>query len=156
MATWNFDTIFPTYLHGHFSDPQVIDTDGTPNHVLDIARPYTVKLDWAVQGTDACCLDGKWAVTISLESLGEGFEGSVWKAEKLYTDVVPPSLLTNRMWHIDADITNPTTDPDPKKNVTPGVYKLVVLILFYDVLGNPEAMAAFSTGPTLAFFNPGP
>jgi hypothetical protein len=155
MATWNFDTVFPTYLTGTLDIPKVIDADGTPNNVLEIARPYTVKLDWNVQGNGACTLDGKWLVTISLESLGKGFEEPVLEGFAVpYTSVAPGSTMVNRKWHAEFTITNPLPPVDP--HVIPGVYKLVVLILYYDPLNRPDAMAAFSEGPTIAFFEPGP
>jgi len=150
-----FDTIFPETLTGHLDEPQVIDADATPNRTLAIAMPYTVKLDWKVTGSNACCLGGTWKVKISLESLGEGFEGKVWEGTKAYTDVEAGSASNKQMWHVDAAITNPTTDPNPDKNVTPGVYMLVVLILYTDLHGQEAAMAAFSRGVTLAFYNPG-
>jgi hypothetical protein len=156
MATsWNFDTIFPNDLTGTMWKPQVIDADGTPNRVLEIARPYTVKLDWSVAGSGACCLGGKWMVTVSLESLGEGFEGPVVKDyEVLYTDVAAGSTLTNRKWHLELSVTNPLPPTTP--HVEPGVFRLVALILYHDPLNMPDAMAAFSEGPTITFFNPGP
>ena len=155
MTTVNFDSIFAPQLVGHVADPEVIDPDGDPNHTLQIALPYTVKLKWDLQGTDADSLGGTWKVKISLESLGEEFEGPVWQGDTVYSNVDAGSTSTNQMWHIDAVVTNPTTDPDPKKNVTAGVYMLGVQILFYNEHDKPKAMAAFSTGPTLAFYDPG-
>jgi hypothetical protein len=151
MATsWNFDTVFPNDLTGTMYNPQVIDQDGTPNKVLEVAVPYKVILDWSVAGSSACTLGGKWLVTISLESMGKGFEGPVLEDFAVdYTDVAAGSTLTNRKWHIEPMITNPP-------EVKPGVFKLVALILYHDPMGNPDPMAAFSTGPTISFYIPGP
>jgi hypothetical protein len=154
-TSWNFDTVFPDYLTGTMWSPVVIDADGTPNNVLEIARPYTVKLDWSVAGKSACTLGGKWLVTISLESLGSGFEGPVLENfEVLYTAVAPGSTLTNRKWHIERLLTNPLPPADP--HVKPGVFKLVVFILYHDPFDIPDPMAAFSEGPTISFYEPGP
>jgi hypothetical protein len=151
-VTFNFDPLFPADLTGNFAGPQVVDMDGTQNRVLQIGAQFKVKLDWDLVGSGVSSVGGGWDIKVSLESMGEGPEGPIISDTKLYTDILtPPSTPTHLYWHTEYTIADIRT---PMPGIVPGVYKLVVLLLHKDSWNHPDAMAAYSEGPTLAFFTP--
>lgn len=144
----NFDPIFPS-LDG-FLDIVVIDPDGTPNRVLEIGKPWTVEIHWRLTGTGASAIGGNWDVMLSLEHVGGVTdEGTLANANKPLANVEPGSTPTNRKFK--HSFTVPGTKPSAE-----GVYRLVTLITYDDMTGNPAPMAGYTEEPLISFYKSEP
>jgi len=154
MATLNFDTIFPAELRGEVRDIVVSDQDNTPNRALQKDMPWNVEVNWHVTGSGSPALGGTWRVQLKLESMGEGFEGSIAETIKNYTDVeVAQSTSIHRHWkHVFVNLDTKFLDPPLNNGVEEGIFRLILLITYKDPLGHPAAMAGSMEGPLLTFY----
>ncbi len=134
-------------LSGQMMEPEIKDLGGDPNNVIKITDGFRVKLAWDL---NSYSLGGQWEITVSLEGMGIRYEGDVLSKEpKLFTDIDgATSTPTHPHWVFERDITNLPSLPD----LTPGVYKVAVNILFKNMFGFYEPMAAFYEGPAISLF----
>jgi len=148
MATMYFDTVFPLHLNGEIHEAIVKDKDATINHVLEKGIPWEVDVEWHVWGPGAKTLGGEWKVYLRLESMGDGFEGTIKEMTKAYTDVdITQSTPAHRHWKVQF-----LNLPDPLPQEEEGIYKLICLITYKDPFGVPAAMAGSLEGPLITFY----
>jgi len=145
----NFDTLtnVATDLEGEISAVDVFDADLDPNHVLPRDREWNVRVQWKITGLCAPGLGGEWQIRVNLESIGQGFEGTV-KQDTLAVNSVAPSQTLN----YDKTITLPR--PDTVANMIAGTYKLVIIITHTNTGGGVTKrtrMAGFYEGRLLEF-----
>jgi hypothetical protein len=152
MYPSNFDTLtnVETDLSGEILEVDVYDSDMDPNHVLQDSLEWYVRIKWQVKGLVAPGLGGDWNIRVNLESMGEGFEGTV-KNEIVPVSTAP--IATTRTY--DATITLPKVENLP--NFIAGTYKLVLVITHTNTgaaITKRTRMAGFYEGPLLDFVDP--
>jgi hypothetical protein len=147
----NFDTLTNVVadLEGKITDVEALDFDLDPNHVLPRDKEWRVRVQWTVSGLCAVGLGGEWQIRVNLESMGNGFEGTL-KTDTLSVNSVPPSQLLN----YDKTIILPR--PDSITDFVAGTYKLVVIITHTNTGGGVTKrtrMAGFYEGHLLEFID---
>jgi len=147
--TYYFDTLYPDHIQGIIDSPVVTDPDGTPNHVLELEKAWSVEIKWRLTSDSSTmypvtAIDGTWHIQVSLESLGKGFEDTVAQADVPF---YPPDFGSNAMCEWSHKFTIAAGIPPDE-----AVYKLVTLITFKDHAGNRKAMAGFMDHPLLTFY----
>lgn len=145
MAT-NFDTLNFKDLVGTMN-VQVIDTDETPNLVLEIARPWRIEVDWVLHGINADTIGGSWELMAYYESMGPQNEGKVIPSPI----VVPMANTQPNSTSIDRRY-RATINVDPGLIKEEGIYKLVTLVTYKNLDNKPRAMAGFSEYPLITFY----
>jgi hypothetical protein len=150
-----FDTLFPTELNGVVAKFEIVDPDGTPNRVLEITRSWSINIEWHLTGTGVTSLGGTWHVRVSLESMGPGFEGVVDPIVDVpYGDYDPAmSGPTHCHWKLPQPITITPAEMQAR-NITPNVYKPVVLITYTNPVGQRQPMAGFWEGNLITLYDP--
>lgn len=149
--TLQFDTLYPTHINGHIHKPVVKDPDGTPNHVLELDREWTIDLLWHLISDDpdtdpVTGIGGNWVIKLGLESIGPGPEFDL-----LDTPMIKP--LSEYNTSSKANCTWKETFTIPKGKVTTeAVYQLVVLIAYQFPDGSRGSMAGFISTPLITFF----
>ena len=152
MASSSFDTLtnVVTDLSGEILEVTVLDPDLDPNHVLQNDQEWFVKVRWEVKGLVAPGLGGDWNIRVNLESMGEGFEGTLQKL------IVPVSAVAPNLTRTyETTITMPKPETIP--NLIPETYKLIVAITHTNTGGGitkRTRMAGFYEGPLLEFVDP--
>lgn len=151
-----FDTLFPANLKGEVRNIVVTDQDSTPNRVLQKNLPWSVEVNWHIDGNGATSLAGEWRVQLKLESMGDGFEGTIPGADitKTLADVEPGmSTVTHRHWkHVFNNLGTTFLDPPLNNGVEEGVFRLILIITYKDQFATPLAMAGSLEGPLLTFY----
>lgn len=134
-------------LSGKMMEPVIDDLGGDPNNVIKITDGFKVKLAWYL---NSYSLGGQWEITVSLEGMGTRYEGDVVdKVVKPFTDIdAATSTPTHPHWVFEQNITSLPSLP----GLTPGVYKVAVNILFKNMFGFYEPMAAFYEGPAISLY----
>lgn len=149
-TTARFDTLHHNEWTGHIT-ADVYDPDDTPNHVLDIEKPWKAEATWQLTSTEPN-LDtafGFWEVTFFVESIGTkpgGYEGDVGSARlQFHQNALPTSTPKDYRWKVLVDI------PKGKINM-PGVYKLTTLVQYKSPDNMPKEMAGFTEHPMITFY----
>ncbi len=148
-VTSRFDTLFPATLTGEITTMTVIDPDGTPNHVLELDRPWRVALDFQLAGSNSDTIAGAWHVSLRVESMGVEFEGEVASATINLAAVQAGSTPVMRLYHTDLNIPAGTI-------VEEGIYRPVVLITYKNAAGSPRPMAGFAEHALITFYQDQP
>lgn len=148
--TMRFDPLFPEHLTGNIGPIQVLDSDGTPNYVLELDRPWTLNVHWAIRSNDvsmhpADVLGGTWNVKVIVESMGPGIERIIDADDVPYG---PPVGATAALCEWDHTF-NFGVGKIPRE----GVYKLIILITYRNESGHRRAMAGFQEGPLVTFYH---
>jgi hypothetical protein len=133
----------------------VKDTDDTPNEVLQLNKDWSVDVDWHLLGPAVTAIDGDWLLKVSMESLGEGYEGNIQGKDILDKDLPPieieleaqvvDSTLTDRHW-------KKTVKAGPSIPNVPGVYKVVALVSYQTEWDIPLPMAGFAEADLISFY----
>ena len=74
MASTPVEIPVPT-LTGEF-DAEIIDSSNSPSNVIPRELPWSVRAKWHLKGALAPILTGDWRLRVSLESMGDGPEGT--------------------------------------------------------------------------------
>ncbi len=133
----------PNFFVGEITAFAVLDPAGLqPTNVIRTTDTWHVSISWRIRGTVVNALAGNWQVRAFLESMGAGFEGQVGPIhnQNLNTDQFDPREYT-------ALITVPPGTPA-------GTYKLVVVVNYFELSGQPGFMAGHQEGPIVQIFNP--
>lgn len=150
MTTKFFDTLYPSEIEGHIDEPEVIDKDGTPNHVLELGEAWEVNVAWKLKTDNPTTypldmINGTWHLKLSAESIGEEFEGSVATDTLDYANTFS-ATPTEWEWEHTFKVAG---DKIPDE----AIYELGTLISFRDSNNLPKAMAGFYMGPAVTFYN---
>ena len=122
----------------------VLDPAGLqPTTIMRTTDTWHVQIAWRIDGIIANALAGTWQVRALLESIGPGFEGQVGPTVPINLNVDPTAPRDYNVL-----ITVPAGTPPA------GTYKLVVVINYFELTGQPGFMAGYQEGPILQFFNP--
>jgi hypothetical protein len=149
MTTPYFDTLYYDHIEGTIEDPVVKDADNTPNRVLELDRDWQVEIKWSLKSDAPAShpvdlLDGTWVVKISVESIGPGNEKDVASVNLPFLGF-DTSSAAQRTWKHNFMIPAGTITDE-------AVYQLVTLITYRDPDGNRRAMAGFTEGPMVTFY----
>lgn len=137
MTSTDFDGL--AGLSGQLTSVELIDPDSTPNKVLDSQNPFSVKVKWTINPSNAAILlDGTWSVRAFAESIGPGPEASLGSVN---VAAVPNKLAYEGTITVAAGTLKPDVAPDS------GVYLLGVVLTYQTDQGAPTEMAGFSEGP---------
>jgi hypothetical protein len=152
MYPSNFDTLtnVESDLSGEILEVAVTDADLDPNYVLQDDLEWKVRIKWQVKGLVAPGLGGDWNIRVNLESMGEGFEGTV-KNEIVPVSEAPIALTRTYERTITAPKMNGFT------GFVAGTYKLVLIITHTNTgaaVTKRTRMAGFYEGPLLDFVDP--
>jgi len=118
----------------------VVDNNGSSRTVLEASKPFTIEAVWTIDAESARVLGGRWELSAYVESFGPGFEGQVGP-----TRLQP---LNGNTTYNDAIVVPANTFPDNPAAPSPGVYKVIVVLL----LRNNNLItdvAAVAEGPLL-------
>jgi hypothetical protein len=149
-----FDVLFPAELTGEITKFEITDPDDTPNRVLEITRDWKIDLEWKIEGNVADTLGGSWHVQVSLESMGEGYEGPVGEEVVVeYHDFDPTSTPTKCIWK-PTSIVVTAVEMAGNPEIVPGVYKPIVLITYKNEDGQNRPMAGFMDAGLITLFEP--
>lgn len=153
-----FDTLFPTGglgLDGVVTKFEIVDPDGNPNRVLEITREWRVNVEWHLTGSGVDCLAGTWHVQVSLESMGDGYEGLVDPIVDVpYGDFIPAtSGPTHCHWKLPQPISIMPNEMQAK-GIEPGVFKPIVLITYSNAAGKNRPMAGFREASLITLYDP--
>ncbi len=149
-TTTNFDTLHHNEWTGTLTT-EVYDLDDTPNHVLDIEKPWRLHALWHLtsQEPNIDTTVGFWEVTFFVESIGTkpgGYEGDVGYAKiKFHEDALSTSTPRNYHWEVKVDV------PKEKINL-PGIYKITTLVQYKGPNNMPKEMAGFAEHPIVSFY----
>ena len=149
MYPSNFDTLTDVAkdLSGEILEVAVFDKDMDPNHVLQDNLEWYITVKWQVSGLCAPGLGGDWHIRVNLESMGEGFEGT------LNTQIEPVNsapIATIRKYETTINLPK----PEEVDGLIAGTYKLVLIITHTNTgAGQTKRtrMAGFYEGPLLDF-----
>jgi hypothetical protein len=149
MITDFFDTLFPSAIEGNIEAPVVRDKDSTPNRVLELGDDWEVDVSWSLKTSNASTyplsqINGTWHLELSVESIGEGFEGPVANDTLNYASTHAATPTEYEWKH--------TFKVPASKVPDEAIYELGTLITFKDSNGIPMAMAAFFKGPAVTFY----
>jgi hypothetical protein len=125
---------------------EVKDADDTPNDVLPLNKDWSVDVDWHLKGQAVDAIDGDWILLVSMESMGEGYEGPIHAQEEIELEAQEAdSTNIDRHWKrtvkADRDIPN-----------KPGVYKVVALVSYQTEQDHPLPMAGFAEADLISFY----
>lgn len=149
MTTTNFDALYYDHIQGEIAEPIVKDFDGTPNRVLELDRVCQVEIEWKLESNAPMShpvdlIDGTWEVKVSVESIGIGDEKEI-ASTNVPLSSFDTSSAALRTWKHTFTI--------PANKISQeAVYKLGTLITYRDPGGHRRAMAGFSEGPLLTFY----
>jgi hypothetical protein len=144
-----FDTLYYDHIQGELDVPIVRDLGSIPNRVLEMDRDCEVELNWRLQSDAPMShpvdlIDGTWVVKVSAESIGPGPEINLASTNVPFSSAVTSDSDLRTWQHIFTVPANTITQE--------AVYKLVTLITYRDPHGHRRAMAGFSEGPIVTFY----
>jgi hypothetical protein len=143
----NFD--YPQGISGDLTTA-VLDTDLTPNLVLDKGLAFFVRVSWTPTGPGVQTLGGNWTIKAYAESLGPGPELQI--GPSLTIPVVPiDGHAYSESISVPANTLLAEGEGAPPAS---GVYKLVVVVTHTNTLGTRTEMAGFAEGPVFEIRNP--
>ena len=110
------------------------------NGIINIAKPWDVRVSWCLVGPLKDLICGKWCVSVHFESIGEGREFDLHYPE----------------FHFDCrskcfDVRIPGRALRPDDCSTP--YKVVVTVLYKTLCGEPGPIAGFCEFPVMQFYH---
>lgn len=148
MTTANFDTLYHDHIEGEINAPTVMDSDDTPNRVLELDREWKVEINWLLRSDlpdshPVDLIDGTWNVKLGVESMGPGDEKNLAEKDVPLSDTEassPAECIWKHTFTISAG------------EIKEGVYQLVTLITYKDPAGGRRAMAGFAEGPMVTFY----
>ncbi len=141
-----FDVLDTTCMTGTIK-AQVVDPDLDPNHVLEHKMPWSIQVDWTIQGTTAggdrsvASLEGKWRVSAYAESVCGGTEGLI--ADATVALGTQPAV-SPRNYNTTLNI--------PAETLEPGAYEIIVL-LNYENSGGPARMGGFTEAGMIQIYD---
>jgi len=153
-----FDTLFPKGglgIDGAVTKFEIVDPDGNPNRVLEVTSDWSVNVEWHLFGSGVDCLAGDWHVQVSLESMGDGYEGLVDPIVKVpYSSFDPAaSSPTHCHWSLPSPI-KITAAEMQARGIKPGVFKPIVLITYTNAAGKNRPMAGFRESSLITLYDP--
>jgi hypothetical protein len=127
------------------------DTGVAPTTIIKAGSPWSVHVDWEMNGPGANLVAGTWHVHVNLESIGPGPEISLFEfADPDCMNQAFPNLLLQYNCHFDVPGSVIDSSVVPHQGLA---MKLVVLLTAVDTLGNRAPIAAYYEGPILQFYN---
>ncbi len=143
----SFEPQLPGFLTGDIS-LKVLDPHGLlpETNIIQIPDSWAVDVKWEISGGIVSLLDrnATWHIRVFLESIGPGLESEVGNAN-VTVGSVALGAGGSRQYNENIKI------PGNIKDLTPGLYKLVVVATIENA-GVPGMIAAFSEGPYLHFY----
>ena len=114
-----------------------------PSTIIQTDDAWNIVVEWSIDGVAAPFLGGDWHVRVFVESIGPGFAGQVGPTVDVPLASQPPGPPRNYEATVNV----------AAGFLAEGTYKIVAL-LNYDVLGDPQEMAAFHDGPIVQLYVP--
>ncbi len=128
-----------------------------PNHVLDPSKPFTIEVEWKLEGSQVAlflaALGGNWAIEAFAESLGPGPELRIAAASVAAGPPAPAPKVYNAILTVPAN-TLPEGGPSGPAGPS-GVYKIVIAAFLDSALPGPGFdICGFAEGPIIKVENP--
>lgn len=164
MPQSQFDPDLDLLFKGEFTGVTVLDPalpGHVPNLVLDPDKPFGIKVEWRLTGTEVpprlnACADD-WIVTAYAESMGPGPEVILREEKKPKSEVTGgPGAGFNFDWSHTLEVpANLLEEENPGPGGASGTYKIVVTVFLnsnlagagYDIIG-------FNDGPMIKVERP--
>ena len=119
-----------------------------PTTIIRTDTSWAVNINWSLLGTNWQMIGGTWHVHVNLESMGPGPELSLVDfADPACMNAPLPSVDGQYFCHFDVPAGVATAAHQGT------AYKLVVLLTYRNLLGQPGPIAAYYEGPILQFYN---
>lgn len=138
-----FEPTFPeawSHVFNGAIDTHVVDGNGIPDTtIISLTDSWTLRVDWQVNGLLVGSIAGTWHLRCYLESIGPGAEFEV--ASRNVT-------LTGGNNYSESFTIAPNV-------AAPGLYKLVSVLTYTNILGQPGLFAGYDEFGMLQFY-PGP
>jgi hypothetical protein len=139
MPTSQFEPDAPGFITGTIS-ATVTSAGGNPQTIFKASDPWSIRVDWQLNGPGVLLASGDWHVRAFLESMGPGFEGQVGPTVDEPVGAPATSHSYSRTISVPASV------------APPRVYELTVLVthtLPAAVGGGAGPFAAFEQGQVL-------
>jgi hypothetical protein len=116
----------------------VVDNNGSATNVLEASQPFTIEAVWTIDTESARVLGGQWELSAYVESFGPGLDAQVGPTRV--------KALDGSETYSDAIVVPPNTFPDNPAAPSPGVYKVIVVLLLRNN-NRVTDVAAIAEGP---------
>jgi hypothetical protein len=134
-------------------DPFNVDPDA-PQTIIQTGKHWSVHINWKTFGPANAMVGGSWHLHAYLESVGPGPDlDLIDSPPPTPTDhVIPltPSSSAEVAYSAHLDVPAGTVTAP----LAGRIFKLVVTLTYFDLLGGPGPMAAYVEGPIVQFYNP--
>ena len=132
-----FPDEFSHLFHGHIQS-QMTDPHGVPaSSIVSLDQDWHLQVNWQVHGALVPAIGGTWHLRAYLESIGPGPEMQVASVD------VPLNGGTNY---------TQTFFIGPGVPGQAGAYKLVTVLTYSDILGNPGLFAGYDETGLIQFY----
>ncbi len=139
-------------LSGEF-EAQIQDPSGTPTNVIPRELAWSVRARWNLKGALAPILTGDWHLTVALESMGGGPEGTSSIVTRDYqADGTLVGTFPNQEMRFDATVSFPAGVP-PIAPLETRAYRATALLVFRYDSGAPGPFAAVYDLGVIQFFD---
>jgi hypothetical protein len=139
-------------LSGEF-DAHIHDGSGTPTNVIPREIPWSVHCRWYLKGALAPILTGDWHLRVSLESMGDGPEGTSSAVVRDYqTTGTLVGTFPNQEMRFDATVNFPPGTPTIGGQDS-RAYRGTALLTFRYDNGAPGPFAAVYDLGVIQFFD---
>lgn len=116
-----------------------------PQSVIRTDQSWAVNVSWTNTGVATPMIGGNYDLHLLLERIGPGTDLDITDPADHIIPLTPGTSPVNYFRHVDV----------PAGRVPAGVYKLVVLLRYFDLTGAFGPMAAYEeTSPLLQFYDP--
>ena len=132
-----FPDEFSNLFHGHIQ-AQATDPHGVPNSsIISMEQDWHLSVNWQVHGALVPAIGGTWHLRAYVESIGPGPEMEVASADI----ALDGGNNYSRTFAIGPNVPGRA-----------GAYKLVSVLTYTDILGNPGLFAAYDEAGILQFY----
>lgn len=122
-----------------------------PTFIIKTSDPWTVDVNWTNTGFLQPMTGGTYDLHLLLERMGPGTDLDLVDSFNIADHIIPLTPgVTDYTKPVDINPADVPTNP-----IIDGVYKLVVLLRYYDLTGAPGPIAAYEEiSPLLQFYTP--
>ena len=136
-----FEPTFPqawSHIFNGAIDTHVVDANGIPDTtIISMTDQWTLNVEWQVNGLLVGAIGGTWHIRCYLESIGPGAEFEVASRDV---------TLTGSNNYSESFTIGPNVP------ATPGMYKLVTVLTYTNLLNQPGLFAGYDEFGMLQFY----
>jgi len=142
-----FETLFPPDVFaGTIIEAKVHEHGGTaPSSIIRTDQNWAVNVAWKNTGPATGMIGGNYDLHLLLERIGPGDDLDLTDPNDHFIPLTPGPEPVNYAKHVDI----------PAHRVPAGIYKVVVVLRYFEPSGAPGPMSAYEeTSPLIEFYNP--